>query len=365
MQAPRAIINGHLKRQTERGREMKAGVFYSKNDLRIEDIPKPSPKKDEVLIKVMACGICGTDVHIFKGDKGCFPTPSGTVLGHEFSGVVESVGEEVKAIKPGDRVCVDPNKLCNECYYCKSGIGHFCENMIGIGTSVNGGFAEHCAVPQSQVYKIADTTTFEMAAMTEPVACCVHGIDLCGISCGDTVAIIGGGMIGMIMLQLAKLSGAGKLIMIEPVAAKRKIAEKLGASLTIDPLNEDVHAVLAQNRIDRISTVIECVGKTATVEQAIDIAGKNSTVMMFGLTAPDDTITVKPFELFQKEIVLKASFINPYTQKRALELIDGGRIDVSSIVYANEPLEKLPEILASDSLRANGKFIILPQGKNQ
>ena len=142
MQAPCAIIDGYLKRQTERGREMKAGVFYSKNDLRIEDIPKPSPKKDEVLIKVMACGICGTDVHIFKGDKGCFPTPAGTVLGHEFSGVVEAVGEDVKAIKPGDRVSVDPNKLCNECYYCKSGIGHFCESMIGIGTSVNGGFAE-------------------------------------------------------------------------------------------------------------------------------------------------------------------------------------------------------------------------------
>ena len=344
---------------------MKAGVFYSKNDLRIEDIQKPSPKKDEVLIKVMACGICGTDVHIFKGDKGCFPTPPGTVLGHEFAGVVESVGEDVRTIKPGDRVCVDPNKLCNECYYCKSGIGHFCENMIGIGTSVNGGFAEYCAVPQSQVYRIADTTTFEMAAMTEPVACCVHGIDLCGISCGDTVAIIGGGMIGMIMLQLAKLSGAGKLIMIEPVSAKREIAKKLGATLTVDPMNEDVKSVLAFNGIDRISTVIECVGKTATVEQAIGIAGKYSTVMMFGLTAPDDTITVKPFELFQKEIVLKASFINPYTQKRALELIDGGRIDVSSIVYAYEPLERLPEILASDKERANGKFIILPQGKNR
>lgn len=344
---------------------MKAGVFYSKNDLRIEEIPKPSPKKNEVLIKVMACGICGTDVHIFKGDKGCFPTPAGTVLGHEFAGVVEAVGEGVKAFNPGDRVCVDPNKLCNECYYCKSGIGHFCEAMIGIGTSVNGGFAEYCTVPQSQVYRIADATTYEMAAMTEPVACCVHGIDMCNISCGDTVAIIGGGMIGMIMLQLARLSGAGKLIMIEPVAAKREIAKKLGADLTVDPVNENVKSVLACNHIDRISTVIECVGKTATIEQAIDMAGKYSTVMMFGLTAPDDTITVKPFEIFQKEIVLKASFINSYTQKRALELIDSGKIDVSSIVYAYEPLRKLPEILASDSQRANGKFIILPQGVNK
>lgn len=139
-----------------------------------------------------------------------------------------------------------------------------------------------------------------------------------------------------------------------------KWQKKLGADITIDPINQDVKSVLADNSIKRISTVIECVGKTVTIEQAIKIAGKNSTVMMFGLTAPNDTITVKPFEIFEKEIVLKSSFINPYTQKRALELIDSGNIDVSSIVYACEPLEKLPQILADNSLRANGKFIINP-----
>lgn len=339
---------------------MKAGVFYSKNDLRVEEIPKPSPKAGEVLINVKACGICGTDVHIFKGDKGCFPTPAGTVLGHEFSGIVEAVGDGVKEIRVGDRVCVDPNKFCGDCYYCKSGIGHFCENMTGIGTGVNGGFAEYCSVPQSQVYKIADSTSYEAAAMTEPTACCVHGIDMCNISCGDTVAIIGGGMIGMIMLQLAKLSGAGKLIMIEPVAEKRTIAEKLGADLCIDPIENEVKKVLIENGIERISAVIECVGKTSTIEQAIDIAGEKSVVMMFGLTAPDDTISIKPFEIFQKEIVLKSSFINPYTQKRALELIDSGKIDVSSVAYSCEPLESLPKILADGSLRAKGKYIIKP-----
>ncbi len=179
---------------------MKAGVFFGDNDLRVTDVEKPVAGPDEVLIKVMACGICGTDVHIFCGDGGCFPTPPQTILGHEFSGVVEAVGADVKGIKPGERVCVDPNKLCGECEYCKNGIGHFCESMTGIGTGVNGGFAEYCAVPQSQVYKIGDNTTFEAAAMTEPLSCCVHGIDMCEIKPGDTVTIIGGGMIGMIML---------------------------------------------------------------------------------------------------------------------------------------------------------------------
>ena len=339
---------------------MKAGVFYAANDLRIEEIPKPSPQAGEVLVRVKACGICGTDVHIFHGDKGCVPTPVGTVLGHEFSGIVEAVGEGVTAVRCGDRVCVDPNQLCGDCYYCKSGIGHFCESMTGIGTGVNGGFAEYCAVPQSQVYKIADSTSYEAAAMTEPTACCVHGIDMCNIACGDTVAVIGGGMIGMLMLQLAKLSGAGTLIMIEPVAEKRSIAEKLGADLCIDPIGNDVKKVLVENGINRISAVIECVGKPSTIEQAIAIAGEKSVVMMFGLTAPDEEIRVKPFEIFQKEIVLKSSFINPYTQQRALRLIDSGKIDVSSMVYACEPLESLPSILADGALRAKGKFIITP-----
>ena len=217
-----------------RRKNNESSSILQKNDLRIESIQKPTPKLGEVVIKVMACGICGTDVHIFHGDEGAAPTPAGTVLGHEFAGVVEAIGDGVKGVAVGDRVCVDPNKLCNECYYCKSGIGHFCEDMIGIGTTVNGGFSEYCVVPESQVYKIADTTTFEMAAMTEPVACCVHGIDMCNISCGDTVAVIGGGMIGLIMLQLAKISGAGKLILIEPVEEKREMAKKLGADICIE-----------------------------------------------------------------------------------------------------------------------------------
>lgn len=132
---------------------MKAAVFYGKNDLRIEEIEKPVPCSDEVLLKVMACGVCGTDVHIFHGDAGAAPTPAGTVLGHEFSGIVESVGRNVTAVKPGDKVCVDPNKLCGECDYCRGGMGHFCERITGIGTTVNGGFAEYCTVPVSQVYK--------------------------------------------------------------------------------------------------------------------------------------------------------------------------------------------------------------------
>ncbi len=339
---------------------MKSAVFYKKHDLRIENTDRPAPKPDEVLVKVMACGICGTDVHIFEGDEGAAATPPQTVLGHEFAGIVEAVGVNVKSVKHGDRVCVDPNKLCNECYWCKSGIGHFCDNMIGIGTTVNGGFSEYCVVPESQCYKFSESTPYEAAAMCEPVACCLHGIDMCDINPGDTVMIIGGGMIGLLMLQLAKLKGAAKLILAEPVESKRELAEKLGADLCINPAEENPAETLKKYGVERVSTVIECVGKPQTMESAIACAGKKSTVMFFGLTKPDEEISVKPFEIFKKEIVLKASFINPYTQKRALELIESGKIDVQNMIYAVEPLDRLPEILSDAELRSKGKFIIKP-----
>lgn len=338
---------------------MKGAVFYGKEDLRIEEAAMPKADNGMVLIKLHACGICGTDMHIFDGDEGAAPTPAGTILGHEFAGEVVETGEGVQGVKVGDRVCVDPNWLCGKCEYCLGGVGHFCENITGIGTTVNGGFAEYVSVPESQAYKFSEKIDFAQAAMTEPVACCLHGIDMCDINCGDTVAVIGGGMIGLIMLQLAKLKGAAKLIMIEPIEEKRKKAEELGADITINPFEEDAGDVIGKHGITRVNTVIECVGRPQTMEQAIKIAGKKSTVMMFGLTKPNDTIEIKPFEIFKKEIVLKASYINPYTQKRALSLIESGVLDVKSMIYKKISLEELPKVLADKKNRTLGKYIVM------
>lgn len=337
---------------------MKAAVFYGKNDLRVEEIPTPKAGPGQVLLRVHACGICGTDVHIYEGDEGAAKSPAGTVLGHEFAGEVVAAGEGVTRVKAGDRVCADPNKLCGKCGYCQSGLGHFCEDMIGIGTTSNGGFAEYCVVPEEQAYRIGDTLSFEEAAMAEPVACCLHGIDMCEIQPGDTVAVFGMGMIGLLMIQLARISGAAKVIAIEPVEAKRRQALLLGADIVIDPIRENVNEVLADGGITRINTVIECVGRIDSMKQAIEIAGKKSVVMLFGLTKPEAELPIKPFELFKKEIVIKASFINPYTQKRAIALIESGSIDVKSMIDKTAQLEALPEILANPQLRSRGKVII-------
>lgn len=340
---------------------MKSAVFYGKHDLRVEEheMPKVGPK--DVLIQVKACGVCGTDVHIYEGDKGAAEVTPPTILGHEFSGVIAEVGSEVTNYKAGDRVCIDPNCYCGACEPCRNGVVHYCEHMIGYGTTVNGGFAEYCAVNERQVYKLGDNTSFEQGAMTEPVACCLHGMDMCEIRPGHQVVVIGGGMIGLLMLQLSRLAGAAKVALLEPVESKREVGKKLGADICIDPIHEDVEARLKEEGMTWVNTVIECVGRPSTIEQAIDIAGNKAVVMMFGLTKPDETISVKPFEIFRKELVLKASYINPYTQKRALDLIDSGRLDVSSMVYEVADLDELADILSNPELRAKGKYIISPE----
>ncbi|MGN0985154.1 MAG: zinc-dependent alcohol dehydrogenase family protein [Candidatus Enterenecus sp.] len=340
---------------------MKSAVFYGKHDLRIEEREMPAVGPQDVLIQVKACGVCGTDVHIYEGDEGAAAVTPPTILGHEFSGVVAEVGAEVTEWAVGDRVCVDPNRYCGRCGPCRSGMAHYCRNMIGYGTTVDGGFAEYCAVDQRQVYRLGSGTTFEQGAMTEPVACCLHGIDMCEIRPGHQVAVIGGGMIGLLMVQLARLAGAAKVALLEPVERKRAMGRRLGADVCVDPIHEDPRAVLEANGMTWINTVIECVGSPATIRQGIELAGDKAVVMMFGLTKPGEEIAVKPFEIFKKELVLKASYINPYTQRRALDLIDSGRLDVSSMVCQVCGLEELKNILSSPELRAKGKYIISPE----
>ena len=210
---------------------MKSAVFYGKHDLRVEEYAQPEVGPEDVLIQVKACGICGTDVHIYEGDKGAAEVTPPTILGHEFSGVVVKTGDKVTEYRAGDRVCIDPNCYCGACDACRNGEAHFCENMIGYGTTVNGGFAEYCAVNYKQVYRLGENTTFEQGAMAEPVACCLHGLDMCEIRPGHQVVVIGGGMIGLLMVQLAKLAGAAKVALLEPVEGKREVGKKLGADI--------------------------------------------------------------------------------------------------------------------------------------
>lgn len=336
---------------------MKAAVYHGPGGLRVEEVPVRKLKDNEVKIQVKYCGICGTDIHIFHGDGGCCDVTPPLVPGHEFSGVVAEVGAGVKTVKVGDRVTGDPNDMCGECYFCKNGMQHFCKNNIGIGTTVDGGFAEYVIMREKQVYKVSDDLSFIEAAMTEPISCCLHGIDLCNIKAGDTVLVIGGGPIGMIMMQLAKNAGASKVIMSEPVEEKREQALKLGATKTIDPLHEDVEAVLAEY-CENVNVVIECVGNVHTQADAVRFAGKGATIMYFGLAAPEESFPIKPDDIFKKELHITSSYINPYSFERAIQILESGTVELESLITNVVPLDDIADVFTKPEYRRTGKVMI-------
>lgn len=336
---------------------MKAAVYHGPGDLRVEEVPVRKLKDNEVKIQVKYCGICGTDIHIFHGDGGCCDVTPPLVPGHEFSGVVAEVGAGVKTVKVGDRVTGDPNDMCGECYFCKNGMQHFCKNNIGIGTTVDGGFAEYVIMREKQVYKVSDDLSFIEAAMAEPISCCLHGIDLCNIKAGDTVLVIGGGPIGMIMMQLAKNAGASKVIMSEPVEEKREQALKLGATKTIDPLHEDVEAVLAEY-CENVNVVIECVGNVHTQADAVRFAGKGATIMYFGLAAPEESFPIRPDDIFKKELHITSSYINPYSFERAIQILESGTVELESLITNVVPLDDIADVFTKPEYRRTGKVMI-------
>lgn len=341
---------------------MKSAVFYGKRDVRVDERAIPEVDSDEVLIKVMACGVCGSDLHIYEGDQGSTATVPPQVQGHEFSGVITKVGSAVMNCKAGDRVCVDPADHCGECYYCISGMMSHCDHMGAIGTNIDGAFSQYCKVKSGLIHHLADTTSFVEGAMAEPLACCINGIDRSNIKPGDNVVVYGGGMIGLLILQLAKLKGASRVALIEPVQERREMALKVGADLVINPLEEDVKETLQRNQMNHVRTVIECCGLQQTSEEAIEIVDKQGTVVLFAVMAPDAVIGLKTYTVFQKEITVTGSFCSPYTMARAVDLINSHRIDVTSMIGGYESLEGVNEVLSNAQKRSKGKFVILPNG---
>lgn len=337
---------------------MKAARFYEKHRLIVEDVPVRQPDDNGVLIRVRYCGVCGTDVHIFEGDKGSARVDPPVILGHELSGDVIKVGEKVKNVKIGDRVSVDPNLYCGKCYFCANGKKHLCEHMVGLGTAADGGFAEYVTVPEELVFPVADNVSYEAAAMTEPISCCLHGMNLTDVDIGDTVMIVGTGNIGMIMLQLAKHAGAAKIIAVEPNEKRREKAKCLGADICIDPLSDDTEAILGANGVKNIERVIDCAGLTSTAEYSLKYAGRGATVMLFGLTAPDDVMSLKPFELFQKELTIKGSFVNPDSFEKAGRLLETGAVKVDSLITDIVPLDDIQSVFENRLYAKDGKVLI-------
>ena len=340
---------------------MKASRFLGNKTFAVTDLPTPHAGPGELVLRNQVCGVCGTDVHIYHGEPGSADVNPPVVLGHEYSGEVVEVGEGVTDFAVGDHVTVDPNIYCGHCAYCQNGKKQLCPSMEAIGVTRDGGFAQYSLIPASQAFKLEPTVPWEAAAMAEPLACCLHGIDLAGIQVGDKVCVVGGGAIGLLMVQLAKLSGASQIVLSEPNEKRRQVGLQLGANAAIDPTRPDSQEVFAQVLGGGANVVIECVGNVPAVKSAFQFAGKGATVLLFSVPKVDATFDLPLFDVYKKELTIKGSFVNPDTHARAVALINSGKVDFGPIITHRFTLDQLPEAIAMQMSDASIKVVVEAQ----
>ncbi len=335
---------------------MKAVVLERAKRMKVADAPDRRLQSGEVRIAVKCCGICGTDQHIYHGNPGSAQVRPPIVLGHELAGVVTEIGQDVKRLKVGDRVSVDPNLYCGQCSHCRNGRTHLCDFMEAIGVTRDGGMAQFCAVPATNCYPIPDGMTFEEAALTEPLGCALHGFKTLRVSPLSTVLIIGGGFIGQLFVQLAKRERVSKIVVSEPVESKHEGLRALGADQTVHP------SALADSIGAGYDIVIECAGRKESMELACSAAGKGGQVLLFGVSSPDLSIAVKPFEIFAKELVIRGSFINPWTHEEAISLIERGIVRVQSLISHRFEPDEVPEAMeVYPALQVSKGVIVFPE----
>lgn len=340
---------------------MKASRFLGNKTFAVTDLPTPHAGPGELVLRNQVCGVCGTDVHIYYGEPGSADVNPPVVLGHEYSGEVVEVGEGVTGFAVGDHVTVDPNIYCGHCAYCQNGKKQLCPSMEAIGVTRDGGFAQYSRIPASQAFKLEPTVPWEAAAMAEPLACCLHGIDLAGIQVGDKVCVVGGGAIGLLMVQLAKLSGASQIVLSEPNEKRRQVGLQLGANAAIDPTRPDAQEAFAQVLGGGANVVIECVGNVPAVKSAFQFAGKGATVLLFSVPKVDATFDLPLFDVYKKELTIKGSFVNPDTHARAVALINSGKVDFDPIITHRFTLDQLPEAIAMQMSDASIKVVVEAQ----
>jgi len=296
--------------------------------LEVRDMPEPpAPGPDQVKVKIAYCGICGSELHSldpeytsrpsqFKAPPGGFKGPR--IGGHEASGTIVAVGSNVKDLKVGDRVAMNFRTPCGTCYYCRNKMEHFCERAI----PATGAYAEYAMYHANAVYKLPDNVSLEVGALLEPVTVAVHTVDIAGVYPGCSVLIMGGGPIGMLVLEVAKAAGAAKILLSEPVESRRKLADKFGATVTVNPLKENLEEISMKLTEGRgFDIVIDASGKIAVAKQCIKLAGACATVVWAAMYPVGVEVGVPPSDMYGKELTIKGVFISPYCFPRSISLL--------------------------------------------
>lgn len=339
---------------------MKALFLEEVGRLVVREVERPVPGPEELLVRVEACGICGTDRHLYRGE---FPAKPPVTLGHEFSGVIEAVGRDVVDFRPGMRVTGDPNIACGRCAQCQKGRVNLCLNLQAIGIHRNGGFADYVVLPQTQAHSLPETLDPLAGAFCEPLACCLHGVDLAKIAVGSSVVVIGGGVIGLLTVQLARLAGAARIVLVTRSAAKRALAIRLGATDGLDPTEGDVVARLtgADGLLPGGADVVfECAGLAETVEQAPRLTARGGTCVLLGVLPAGEKVAFEPFDLLFREVSVITSFLNPHTHRRAAALIASGAVTVAPLVSRVVDLNEAVAAISGPAAGGEIRVLVVP-----
>lgn len=302
---------------------MRAIVINKPFEAYIKDVDDPKPGVGEVLVSVKACGVCGTDIHIFRGEESRVSYP--IVPGHEFSGVVVDVGSDVGYdVSVGDSVVVDPNVFCGECYYCRRGYSNYCERWEGIGVTRDGGMAEKVVVPAKAVYRIPKDIPFDVAALAEPISCILHGIDLASPYNVHSIAIFGAGPIGLIFLILLKRFTSAKIAVFEVASHRIDMAKVIGADIVENPLNIDIAKIANEVSNGRgFDMVIDASGNIDAISRILklDFIAPTGKILLFGVAPPNKKVEIEPHQIYRKEVKIIGSYVNPYTMYRAIDVL--------------------------------------------
>jgi 2-desacetyl-2-hydroxyethyl bacteriochlorophyllide A dehydrogenase len=340
---------------------MKAVRLEAVGQLFARRIDKPEPGPDDLLVRIEACGICGTDRHLLHGEFPCRPP---VTLGHEFCGIVESVGEGVSGFGPGMRITGDPNIACGRCGPCLAGRVNLCRNLQAIGIHRDGGFADYVLVPQTQAHELPPDLDPVQGAFCEPLACCLHGLDIASIKPGSSVVVLGGGVIGLLVVQLARMAGARQVVLSTRQASRRRLAETIGATASLDPSAGSLIADITGPRgllPGGADVVIECAGVAETVEQSLPLARPGGTIVILGVMPQGAKVSIEPFDLLFRELRVLGSFINPFVHRRAADLVASGALELDALITRRIGLDEVPAIVAHPPAPGEVKVMIVPE----
>ena len=330
-----------------------SAVWYGTGDLRLERRPLPTMGATDVVVDIVGCGVCATDLHLLDGSIALYPPPK--VLGHEIGGVVRAVGDAVTNVKAGDAVALDTSVPCNTCFHCREARPFMCPNRV----SVSAGFSEVNVVPASVVFGLPPGVAPAMGALAEPLSCAIHAVERGGLRPGDGVAIIGAGALGLLVLSVARLVGATQLIVSDLDASRRELALKFGATRIVDPSSEDLLSVVREMTDGRgVETAFEAVGTQRTLEQAFELPRQGGTLVQVSVPPTNTRPAWSAYELFSRELTIRGSYIRTTEFRRAVDLL--GTLDLAELITKRYPLQEVQKAIGAARARDGIRVLVGP-----